>query len=773
MTEKKRGIRFTAIVAVCMIAVGSVLGACESTVTELEGGSVSGDEGRSAQEQVSEPRSRVGSVELPAVTEGLSAGDDAPGRAHSPFGVGESMVASAIEPEQRALREVLAGADRSFADPVELPAVTPGEELWIIATPGQSAVDPVRIEDSGKIEDTHPGAGALLAKAISDDGDIAGEPVEVPLPLTHTAVHAQLVGYVGTVDVTQQFENPFDEKIEAVYLFPLPERAAVSEFVMTIGERRIRGILRERADAEAIYREALTQGYQASLLTQHRPNVFEQKVANIEPGNRIDVNIRYFHTLAHRDGWYSFVFPTVVGPRYNPPGSTDPVHALPRSNFEPVSQGAGVRYLRPEERSGHDISITVELDAGVAIEALRASHEINETRTGTGTASIKLANQATIPNRDFVLDFKVTGERVKANLLTYVDREKGQGYFTMMLYPPGDLEDLHRHPVEMVFVVDSSGSMEGAPIRQAKEAIVEALDLLEPTDTFQVIRFSTDASQFGRNPVPATRDNLARAKRYVRSLHADGGTEMNEGVRAALGFTPDPGRLRFVTFLTDGYIGNETEVIGEIHALLGESRIFSFGVGDSVNRYLLERMAVIGRGAVAYLDLDDSGGEVMRLFFDRISHPALTHLEIDWGDMVVTEVYPSRLPDLFHGRPVVVTGKYLGEAGEPMVNGHAGGKSLEFAVPHEAREDAHAFIPKIWARLRIADLSDQQAWVRDPYNELARAIRETALEYGLMSDYTAFVAVDANGRTAGGHGTTVHQAVPVPEGVRYRTTVGE
>ena len=725
MTEEKRGIRFAAAIAVCVVALGGVLVACE--MAEL------------------------------SETEKQAAG----------------LAAMSPRPAHVEILRSVGSVGRSSGASIELPALAPAEELWIIATPGTSTDDPTWIEDSARNLDTHPGSGALLATVIADDGDIAGEPVEVPLPLTHTAVHAKLVGYVGTVDVTQHFENPFNEKIEAVYVFPLPEKAAVSEFVMTIGERRIRGILRERAAAEEIYRQARAQGHQASLLTQHRPNVFEQKVANIEPGNRIDVNIRYFHTLAYRDGWYSFAFPAVVGPRYNPPGFADPVQALPRSHVEPVSQGAGVRYLRPEERSGHDISITVELDAGVELEALRASHEINETRTEAHTASIELANRTTIPNRDFVLDFKVAGDRIKANLLTYLDREKGEGYFTMMLYPPSDLEDLRRHPVEMVFVVDSSGSMEGAPIGQAREAILEALDLLEPTDTFQIIRFSTDASQFGRTPVPATRGNLARAKRYVRSLHADGGTEMNEGVRAALGFAPDPERLRFVTFLTDGYIGNETEIIGEIHDLLGESRIFSFGVGDSVNRYLLERMAVIGRGAVAYLDLDDSGGEVMRLFFDRISHPALAHLEIDWGDMAVTEVYPSRLPDLFVGRPVIVTGKYLGRPGEPTVTGRAGGKSLEFVVPHDVKEDTHAFIPKIWARLRIADLSNRQAWVHDPYDELAGVIEKTALEYGLMSNYTAFVAVDASGRTAGRHGTTVHQAVPVPEGVRYQTAVGE
>ena len=636
-----------------------------------------------------------------------------------------------------------------------------GEELWIIATAPRK-VNTARGPD-------HPGSGALMATRPADGED----KTKVPLPLKHTEVRAAITGYVGTVDVTQQFQNPFDEKIEAVYMFPLPEKAAVSEFVMTIGKRRIRGILREKEEAEAIYREARAQGYQASLLTQHRPNIFEQKVANIEPGKRIDVEIRYFHSLAYRDGWYTFVLPTVIGPRYNPPGSKDPVHALPRSQVQPVSSGAGVRYLRPGERSGHDIGIVVELDAGVAIEAIESSHRIDETRTGPETATIKLANQATIPNRDFVLKFKVAGGRVKTNLLTYVDRKKGQGYFTMMLYPPENLESAPRHPMEMVFVLDCSGSMKGEPIAQAKAAVLAALDLLEPADTFQVIRFSTNASRFGPEPVPATPENVALAKRYVRRLQGGGGTRMIEGIRAALDFPHDPRRLGFVTFLTDGYIGNEADILEAIHKSIGESRIFSFGVGSSVNRYLLNRMAKVGRGAAAYLARDDSGAEVMRSFFNRVSRPVLSDIEVDWGSMRVADTYPKRLPDLFVGRAVVVTGKFNGEPGQPVIRGRAAGQSVEQIVRQRGGEDTHAFIPNIWARLRIADLADRQAWTQDPHNELAGAIKQTALEYGLMSDYTAFVAVDASSRTAGGHGTTVHQAVPVPKGVRYQTTVRE
>ena len=639
--------------------------------------------------------------------------------------------------------------------------ITVGEELWIIATPRPAT------PAAEAAEPDQPGSGALMAARPAGGED----KTKVPLPLKRTEVQAAITGYVGTVDVTQQFENPFDEKIEAVYMFPLPEKAAVSEFVMTIGERRIRGILREKKEAERIYREARAQGYRASLLTQHRPNIFEQKVANIEPGKRIDVNIRYFHSLAYRDGWYTFMLPTVVGPRYNPPSSKDPVHALPRSHVYPVSTGAGVRYLRPDERSGHDIGITVKLNAGVPIEAIESSHRIDETRTGPETATISLVDQATIPNRDFVLKFKVAGGRVKTNLLTYVDREKGQGYFTLVLYPPQHLQSTPRHPMEMVFVLDCSGSMNGEPIAQAKAAVLAALDLLEPSDTFQVIRFSNNASRFGPDPVPATAENIARAKRYVRQLQGGGGTRMIEGIRAALRFPHDPERLRFVTFMTDGYIGNELEILDAIHKSIGESRIFSFGVGSSVNRYLLNRMAKVGRGAAAYLALDDSGAEVMRYFFNRISRPVLTDVEIDWGTMKVTDTYPQRLPDLFVGRAVVVTGKFAGAPAEPLVRGRAGGRRVEYVVARSAGEDAHKFIPNMWARLRIADLEDRQAWTADPHNELAGSIKKTALEYALMSDYTAFVAVDASQRTEGKYGTTVYQAVPVPRGVRYQTTV--
>lgn len=667
------------------------------------------------------------------------------------------------------------------------------EELWVIA---KSRPDAVAVEGSLAVAESAPtrhsraaevgtqrlyaaegrqgvapeqDSGGMLASLPDDDG--SSGPRLIPLPLQHTEVDAGIAGYIGTVQVRQQFTNPFDTKIEAVYRFPLPEKSAVSEFLMVIGERTIRGIVRETAEAEAIYRQARAQGHRASLLVQHRPNIFEQKVANIEPGNAIDIDITYFHTLVYKDGWYSFVFPTVVGPRYNPPGHPEPVPALPRGGNSRSPGATGVEYLAPTERSAHDLGITVRIDAGVAIEELKSTHEIVVTRDGENTATVQLADASTIPNRDFVLDFRVAGSAVKSNLFAYRNPESGEGYFTLMLIPPLDAAAISRRPMEMIFVIDCSGSMRGRPLDQAREAVATALSRLTPQDRFQIIRFSDSASRFGAAPLPATRRNLAAARSYLAGLDSNGGTQMIEGIRAALDFPGSAGHYRFVAFMTDGFIGNEREILSTVQQRVGTSRIFSFGVGSSVNRYLLERMAKAGRGVAAYLGLNDSAEQVMGNFFDRVSRPALTDIDIEWGAMSVSETYPATLPDLFVGRPLVMAGRFQGEPGVISVTGLANGERRNLTPQAAAPGAAGTSVAKVWARLNIADLADRQAALGDPHGELGNAILRTALAHQLVSGYTSFVAVDSSAPTQGSHGVTVHQAVPVPDGVRYETTV--
>jgi Ca-activated chloride channel family protein len=642
--------------------------------------------------------------------------------------------------------------DRQIAD--ELLNVS-ADEIWVIAKSETQALP--------TDEDT-PGSGAMLAR-------LPAEEKETPLPLRHTDVKGQISGYIATVDVTQQFHNPYNEKIEAVYVFPLPQDAAINEFIMTIGERRIRGIIRERQEAEQIYQQAKSQGYVASLLTQERPNIFTQKVANIEPGKEIDVNIKYFNTLAYMDGWYEFVFPMVVGPRFNPPGCTDGVGAVARGKAGISGQKIEVQYLKPGERSGHDISLAVDIDAGVAIEDVAcSSHVITKSSAAPEKLAVKLSSLDSIPNKDFMLRYKVAGKTVKSALVTHCDQRGG--FFTLMLYPPDNLSYLKRAPMEMIFVLDCSGSMSGKPIAKAKQAITRALKKLQPNDTFQVIRFSNNSSQLGPNPVPATPENIRKGLTYVESLEGSGGTMMIEGIKAALDFVHDPQRFRLVSFMTDGYIGNETEILAAIAQRLGASRIFSFGVGSSVNRYLLDRMAKLGKGAVAYIGLDDSAGEVVDLFYDRISHPALTDVTIDWGDMQVTDLYPSRIPDLFVGRPVILTGRFKGNSSTTIhVKGNVGDMTQDIAIAADLDDSAaiHSGIACVWARKKIETLGSQAIYDTNP--DLPGEIKQVAIEYGLMSAYTAFIAVDSSGKTAGDHGITVAVPVPVPDGVRYDTTV--
>jgi hypothetical protein len=308
-------------------------------------------------------------------------------------------------------------------------------------TPVTNVPGSIGRETQGLKDDQQQGSRSPEMMAIQDPG--CGELIiqdhngqkNVPVPLDHTDVTAQIQGYIASVHVAQRYRNPFSEKIEAVYVFPLPQDAAVNEFVMTIGDRHIRGIIRERAEAERIYHEARAQGYVASLLTQERPNIFTQSVANIEPNKQIDIDITYFNTMSYVDGSYEFVFPMVVGPRFNPPGSTDGVGAIGRGQQGVSGQKTEVQYLRPDERSGHDIALSVDLNAGVPIEALDSrNHKINVKKESPSHVVISLDPADSIPNKDFVLRYKVAGARLKSGM--FVQRDDHGGYFSLMLFPP-------------------------------------------------------------------------------------------------------------------------------------------------------------------------------------------------------------------------------------------------------------------------------------------------------------------------------------------------
>jgi len=611
-----------------------------------------------------------------------------------------------------------------------------------------------------------PGGGTLAA-------EVGGKMVTVPLK--HTEVSAEVSGYIASVGVVQQFENPYSEKIEATYVFPLPQDAGVNDFVMTIGDRHIRGIIREREEARKIYEEAKSQGYVASLMTQERPNIFTQNVANIEPGKRIDVSIRYFHTLTYKNGWYEWVYPMVVGPRYNPAGSTDGVGAVAKGNQGASGQKTEVQYLHPTERSGHDIGLTVKVDAGMKIAEMASVNHIAHRRDdGEGGAVVTLDATDAIPNKDFVLRWKVAGESARPAMFVHKDKDGKGGTFSLMIVPPESLASLPRRPLEMVFVVDTSGSMSGRPIAQAKAAVQVALGKMHADDTFQIVKFANSADQLFPTAMPATAENVVESQKYVKAMQGDGGTEMLTGINKAMDFPRDPNRTRVVAFLTDGYIGNEVQILKALHQKLEGGRVFSFGVGTSVNRYLLDWMAVVGQGDAAYLSLNEAPEPVMDAYFEKISHPALANVKVECKGMEVTDVYPRRIPELFVGRPIVIAGRFKGApTGEVVVSGKVGGKegeAMKFVMSPAGRVTENAGINTVWARMKIADLELEGIWGE---RNVSQEVKNVALEHGLMSAYTSFIAVDSTRKTEGDHGTTVAVPVPVPEGVRYDTTVQE
>jgi Ca-activated chloride channel family protein len=596
------------------------------------------------------------------------------------------------------------------------------------------------------------------AEASTTEGRLAtrdGKRV-VDVPLEHTQVTIRATGHLAEVEVEQTFKNPYDRKIEAVYLFPLPTGAAVNDLEIQIGARIIKGEIARRDEAKATYVKAKKAGFVAALLTQERPNLFSQNLANLEPNATVIVRMRYLEPLRYEAGGYQIVFPMVAGPRHIPSGAKQ---AADKDAVQPA-------VLPPDTRSSHDIGLTVDLDAGVALKAVASSsHQIVTTPGPTAArTTIALAPGDTIPNKDFILRYDVAGDAPELAVLAH--RTTGDGAFFLTLQPPKDAVPAQITPREIVFVLDTSSSMRGAPLAKARELVRTMLAGLGPDDTFQIVRFADTAGALGDRPIANKPKHQEYAMAWMTALEAGGGTAMTEGIAAALDVPHDPLRLRLVVFITDGYVGNEDEILATVHAKLGDSRLYSFGVGTAVNRYLLEEMASFGRGAVQVVRPDEDTAAAVATFHARIARPVLTDVTIDWAGLAVADVTPAAVPDLFVGQPIVLAGHYArAGAATIVVKGKAGGRDVQIAVPVELPEQAdRPAIATVWARARIGELS--RAEIRGATDATRTAITDLALEHHLMSRYTAFVAVDRSRTTTGGDAKRVAVPVEVPAGLR-------
>lgn len=607
--------------------------------------------------------------------------------------------------------------------------------------------------------------------------DAAGK-VKAVCPLKHTDVKAQISGFLSRVTVTQEFENPFKEKIEAVYTFPLPQNAAVDDMTMLVGDRTVRGKILRREEAQAVYEAAKNNGQTASLLEQERPNIFTQSVANILPGEQIKITISYVETLKYEEGSYEFVFPMVVGPRYVPGNATGAQGNgfTPDTDRVPDASRITPKPPPPGMRAGHDISIDVVLDAGVPLDAINAkTHEVLLERPDIRRAHISLKDQETIPNKDFILRYDVAGQKISDALLTHSTGHSG--FFTLILQPPERVTAEDVTPKELVFVLDTSGSMSGFPIEKAKETMKLALDNLYPYDTFNLITFSGDEHILFPEPVPATPENLAKAQAFLESRQGGGGTEMMKAIKASMDPSDKLDHMRIVCFMTDGYVGNDMEIISEVQKH-PNARVFAFGIGGSVNRYLLDNMAKYGRGDVEYVGLNDDGSAAAKRFHERVRNPLLTDVSVDWNGMAVSDVYPKTIPDLFSAKPVILTGRYAGnDKGVIRLKGKMSGRDFVREIPVDfSSTEQHDVLATLWARNRVDDLMGQdlngaqQGTMKD---ELKQAITQLGLDYRIMTQFTSFVAVEEMIVTEGGQPRRIDVPVEVPEGVNRDAVFGE
>jgi Ca-activated chloride channel family protein len=607
----------------------------------------------------------------------------------------------------------------------------------------------------------------------------------IAFPLKHTEVNAKVDGNISRVEVTQTFENPFTTTLEATYIFPLPDEAAVDDMLIKIGDRTIQGSIKKRQEAQQIYEQAKRQGRTTGLLEQERDNVFTQSLANIKPGEQIDVIIRYTESLKFEGGNYEFVFPMVVGPRYipgitiadNTPGGGSapaPMTVNQDTDLVPDASRLNAPILPPGMRSGHDINVTVEINAGVEIHNITSpSHHIQITRNGK-IAQVKLDYGDTILNKDLILRYQIASINTQTTIHTQADARGG--HFSVYLIPALEYRPDQFVPKDVVFLIDTSGSQHGAPLQQCQELMRRFISGLNPQDTFSIMDFADTTKQLSAVPLPNTLQNRQLAINYINRLNAGGGTEMLQGIRTVLNFpVTDFGRLRTIVLLTDGYIGNENQILAEVKRHLQPgTRLHSFGAGSSVNRFLLNRIAEIGRGISHIIRHDEPVNQIVEKFYLQINNPVFTNIKLQWeGEGESPIIYPLNPPDLFAEQPLVLFGKKPDRlSGKLHITGiTANGQQHQTTFNINFAVTGNSGIAQLWGRSRIKDLMNQM--VSGDTKAGVEAVTNTALTYQLLSQYTAFVAVSDDVRVNPLEDTLSLQVpVEMPEGVIHQGVFG-
>ncbi|MGD9589361.1 MAG: VIT domain-containing protein [Pyrinomonadaceae bacterium] len=592
-----------------------------------------------------------------------------------------------------------------------------------------------------------------LDKTLSPYFFLDGDPRVDRLPLKDTNVEINVSGVIADVKVVQKYANEGTRPINATYLFPASTRAAVYSMRMKIGDQIIYAKIKEREIAKREFEKAKEEGKSASLLEENRPNVFSMKLANILPNDVIEIELRYTELLVPTEGVYEFVYPTVVGPRYP-------------SGEKARSGQVNGPYLHQDEGPTSTLHISARIAAGLPIvEAKCSSHSLTPAIEGPSVARFTLDDTDPFQgDRDFVLQYRLAGSQINTGLLLF--EGKDENFFLYMAQPPARVRLEDMPPREYIFVIDVSGSMEGFPIETSKKLLQDLMAQMRPNDLFNVILFSGDSTALSEASMQANEQNIERALDLINEQRGSGGTELLEAVRHAMTMPGAPGVSRSVVLITDGYISGEQETFEYIRQNLDKSNVFAFGIGSSVNRYLIEGVAKAGMGEPFIIEGPEKAAEAANRFREYIQSPVLTDIEFRSNGFEIYDVFPAHLPDLLAGRPVIVFGKWRGApTGSLELRGKSGfGDYAEnFDVASAQPDEGNLALRYLWARSRIAELSDYGS--PDISDEKVREITDLGLKYNLLTRYTSFIAVREVVRNPNGDASEVNQPLPLPLGV--------
>ena len=570
-------------------------------------------------------------------------------------------------------------------------------------------------------------------------------------PLLETKVNVNISGIIAEVELVQVYKNEGKQTIEAIYVFPLGTKAAIHKMRMKIGERIINARIEERRAAKAIYNQAKQDGKVTSLLEQQRPNVFQMNVANIMPGDAVEVTVGYTELLIPEGGIYQYVYPAVVGPRYGgevtEPQETDNFISSP--------------YLKEGEEPSYDFEIKVQLNAGMPLSKVWVASHQAIVEKDNDTARISLAeDEKKGGNRDFILRNSMEGKEIQTGILLYPGDE--ENFFLLMAQPPQNISTKDIPPREYVFIVDVSGSMNGFPLDVLKALITDIITDLRKEDYFNILFFSGGSKALSEKPLPATKQNVKRAIAMLNNQRGGGGTNMLSALQRAVSLKKKEGLSRTVVIATDGYVGVEKQAFDQIRDNLSEANVFAFGIGSSVNRYLIEGIARAGRGEPFIVINQKEAKQTAERFQAYVESPLLTDIEAEFIGFDAYDVEPVNIPDLFAQRPLIIYGKYRNPKGEIIIKGNCtqGCYRRHIKVNDSLESKDNLALRYLWARERIARLSDYAGTGTDLRDE----VTDLGLKYTLMTKYTSFVAVDTVIRDTG-EAVTVKQPLPLPQGV--------